>query len=726
MNREQAKEYILSRSTEYFKRDRSGKGYVCPICHGGDKKNGTGMTTKDGIHFTCWAGCFGSEDGKAISADIFDIIGKEKGLTDFNSQLQAACEIFGITLDSSQPGAYANAHTQKNIHNSTYTTTQAQQTETEQDYTAFFLQANKDLGKTDYHRGITLETLNRFKVGYVEKWRHPKAPYYAPTSPRLIIPTSRHSYLARDTRENLTEEQEQYKKSKVGTIRIYNLKALRQAEKPVFIVEGEIDALSVIDVGGEAVGLGSIAYVGRLLAVLNGGDKPKKPLIIALDNEKDPAKQERVQAALKRLEKGLDELGIAHCTANPFGEHKDANEALNSDREAFRAAIAAAEEEAAALEEQELAEGREILQRESALYALDSFVKEIEESKDRPVIPTGFMALDRILDGGLYSGLYIIGAVSSLGKTTFALQMADNIAKNGKKVLVFSLEMARNELIAKSISRLTVLEDLKNNSSTAHAKTTRGVLNGRLYKGYSETEKRLIETALAQYGEYAENIWITEGIGDVTVSIIREKVQRFIAVYKETPVVIIDYLQILAPYNERYTDKQNTDRAVLELKRITRDLKAPVICISSFNRDNYTAPVNMAAFKESGAIEYSSDVLIGLQYLGMDYQKGEKKEAREQRVSELIEKAIEDGKNGNAQSIQVCVLKNRNGQRGSISLQFYPMFNYFENLKEDEDGGWTNIKARNRKAEEEPRSGSWDGFGETGINQQDDEEDWIL
>ena len=127
----------------------------------------------------------------------------------------------------------------------------------------------------------------------------------------------------------------------------------------------------------------------------------------------------------------------------------------------------------------------------------------------------------------------------------------------------------------------------------------------------------------------------------------------------------------------RATDKQNTDKAVLELKRLSRDYGIPVIGISSFNRDNYTAPVNLASFKESGAIEYSSDVLIGLQYSGMDYQEGEADKAREKRLRELMKSVIADGKNGKPQKIQVKILKNRNGSKGDTLLDFYPMFNYF-------------------------------------------------
>jgi replicative DNA helicase len=79
---------------------------------------------------------------------------------------------------------------------------------------------------------------------------------------------------------------------------------------------------------------------------------------------------------------------------------------------------------------------------------------------------------------------------------------------------------------------------------------------------------------------------------------------------------MIDYLQILKPADPRASDKQNTDWAVSELKRISREHKIPVLAISSLNRENYHMPINLTSFKESGAIEYSSDVLIGLQVEG--------------------------------------------------------------------------------------------------------------
>ncbi len=684
MNREEARQYIQSRSKEYLQVDGSGKGFICPICGSGSGRNGTGITTKDGIHFTCWAGCF-------TNADIIDIIGQEQGLTDYNSKLQAAANEFSISIenyhratayeDFAPAPEYQNQDKNKryadnNIHITAYT-----QEPEQADYTDFFLQANKNIGQTDYHRGLTLETLNRFKVGYIENWRHPKAPN-APASPRLIIPTSRESYLARDTRAELTEEQKKYSKSKVGKVRIFNSRALKEAQKPIFIVEGEIDALSIIDVGGEAVALGSTANKKALLTMLET-QKPAEPLLLSLDNDGAGAR------ATEELIQGLERLKIAFYKVDIAGTYKDANEALNADREQFRTAVEAAEN----IEAETLEAEREQLQKEAAVYTLQSFIKDIEESKKAAFIPTGFSSLDSILDGGLYAGLYIVGAISSLGKTTFCLQICDQIAAAGHDVLIFSLEMARNELIAKSVSRLSLIGDLQKHQSTAHAKTTRGILTGTRYADYSQTERELIQSSIAEYGKYASHIFITEGVGNVGIEQIKDRVEKHIKLTGRTPVVFIDYLQIIAPADIRATDKQNTDKAVLELKRLSRDYAIPVIGVSSFNRDNYTAPVNLASFKESGAIEYSSDVLIGLQYYGMDYQEGEADKAREKRIRTLTRDALTAAKNGQPQSIQIKILKNRNGSKGDTLLDFYPMFNYFTGKPvtsgEGANNGWS-------------------------------------
>lgn len=673
MNREEAREYIISNAKSILTPDKSGKGFVCPICGSGDGAKGTGITTKDGIHFTCWAGCF-------KHSDIIDIIGQRDGLTEYREKLEAACREMGVTLeggassyrrttaqeDFSEAGENQNPHkTERNTHSDIHTRayTQAQpSTPEEADYTAYFQQCHSRLSETDYpqKRGLSSATLERFNIGFDPAWKHPKVVAQGknpPATPRLIIPTSSASYLARDTRAEIPEPQRQYSKSKVGKVHIFNLEALEDAERPCFVVEGEIDALSIIEVGGNALALGSTSNADTLLRALEGRTL-KQPLIIALDND------EAGEKAAKRLCDGLEKQGLIFYRRNPCEGFKDANEALQKEPDSLRAAVEAAKD---AGEEEKKA----YLQTSSAAN-LQSFIDGIAASVDTPCISTGFPAFDLMLDGGLYEGLYIMGAISSLGKTSLALQICDQIAAAGTDVLIFSLEMARAELMAKSISRHTFILSHEKYPSPKDAdkanriaKTGRGITDGKRYINYSKEERELINSAVKAYSEYAGHIFISEGVGDIGVDQIRETIERHIRITGRKPLILCDYLQILAPYSDRATDKQNTDKAVLELKRISRDFKTTVIAISSLNRMSYKDAISMEAFKESGAIEYSADCLIGLQLKGAG-----KKDFN-----------ATDEKKKDPRTIELIILKNRNAAVGDgATLEYYPRFNFFEEV----------------------------------------------
>jgi len=142
------------------------------------------------------------------------------------------------------------------------------------------------------------------------------------------------------------------------------------------------------------------------------------------------------------------------------------------------------------------------------------------------------------------------------------------------------------------------------------------------------------------------------------------------------PVVIIDYLQILAPHEPRASDKQNVNKSIFELKRLSRDFKIPVIGISSLNRENYNNNINMSAFKESGAIEYSSDVLLGMQFEAIGNAAGNN---LNDNGAKITSEGINRLKREDVRKIEVKILKNRNGATGdSITYDYYPMFNYFK------------------------------------------------
>ena len=588
--------------------------------------------------------------------DIFDLIGIDYGLKNFSDVLDKACELYNITIDSPR---------QKRDRKPRQRPVQEQKPP--EDHVEYYKQAAgalKDSPAQDYlrQRGISEAVAAKYWLGYeaayntfdidetgqrsFSKWR------------ALIIPTGKSSYVARniDT-PKAPEKKNRYRKK--GASLIFNSKAIYSAAKPVFVVEGEIDALSIIEAGGEAIGLGSTSNYKRLVNMIKA-QPPAQPLILALDADEDGRKTE------EKLVEELTTLQAPFYRYNLYGAAKDANDALLLDRDGFIAEVAAAERaQEAELEAMAEATKEEYL-KTSAAAQIQDFLDGITASANTPAISTGFHNLDTILDGGLYEGLYIIGAISSLGKTTLALQLADNLAQQGQDVLIFSLEMARSELIAKSISRLTYL--LADNR--ADAKTTRGITAGARYRGYSQTERGIINKAITSYKEYAPHIFIHEGVGDIGIERVKEIVQQHISITGNKPVVLIDYLQILSPYDMRASDKQNTDKTVLELKRLSRDCKIPVIGISSFNRDSYKAggginqgKVSMTDYKESGALEYSADVLMGLEF----YSAGTK---------EYDEKAE---KRKDPREIRLVVLKNRNGKAWEeCNFDYLPLFNYYK------------------------------------------------
>lgn len=311
----------------------------------------------------------------------------------------------------------------------------------------------------------------------------------------------------------------------------------------------------------------------------------------------------------------------------------------------------------------------------SAKVVNEALRADIKDNTQEPPTPTGFKVLDNVFDGGLYSGLYVVGAMSSLGKTTFVQQISDQVAQQGKDVLFFSLEMGEKELVSKSISRETYIHTKKFKLDESNAKTARGISDSSRYykddergiRGYNQQETDTIKAAFERHDEYAGHLYIIEGVGDVTAQVIRDTVKMHEKATGNTPVVVVDYLQLIAPSIPTATDKQNTDRAVLALKKMTRDHNTAVFAISSLNRDSYDAPTTMSSFKESGAIEYSSDVLIALDLKEM-----------------IIDKKSCDvnyEKKKTPREVTLTVLKNRSGKTGDrVDYSFHPAYNLFEEV----------------------------------------------
>lgn len=434
-----------------------------------------------------------------------------------------------------------------------------------------------------------------------------------------------------------------------------------ETDAPLFICEGEIDALSLAETGVDVIALSGIAYKELVKHDI------KRPVILALDND------QAGRAAAGKIKKALQEEKRAAYIVNLYGKEKDANAALlNAPTELFeKIRNAWTDPETAGAEET----AREYIETHSAAALIAPFLKHIETA--RPSIPTGFDNLDAALDGGIFPGLYVLGAISSLGKTSLCLQIADNIAETGRDVLFFSLEMSKYELMARSISRKTFNPE----GDRRTAKTARAIMQNEI--DYNAADRATFENAVKEYAETAKHLFIREGLGTVTAATVREAIEEHKAATGAAPIIFIDYLQILAPMGERLSDKQATDAAILELKRISRDYNIPVFAISSFNRESYKktsenrGAVTMTDFKESGSLEYSADVLIGLQFTTAG--TGEYNESAEKKKD--------------PREIRAVILKNRNGKTwGTADLAYFPKFNAF--FEEDENPFTENVNSQ--------------------------------
>ncbi len=452
LNRSAAIEYMRTHANLYLQPDGCGQGYMCPICGSGSGPRGTGLTTRDNVHFTCWSD--NDPNCKIYNSDIFDIIGFEYNLTSFEEKLEKAAELFEVEIVNSSPSDdFKDLQEQAFSANTNAKTDYLQSI----DFDSFFELAQSNLEANNYTRGISFDTLRRFGVGFVEDWRHPKPVFegkHVPPSPRLIIPTGKKSYIARDTREDIPPDAKPFAKQKVGHVHIFNLdEAVKRTNEnnPLIITEGELDALSILDKRPNAacLALGSVSNAKLLLSSLEA-NPPQGSIIVALDADTSG------RNATDELARELNRLGLFAVKSCSWDDCKDANELLNKAPGALGLEIDA---KIHSLQAEEESRRQTLLTENYSTY----FAGDCESWYDNTVIrsqmslpiSTGFKKLDALIGGGFEPLMYVLGAVSNIGKTTFALQLATDIAMRGEDVLFFSFETPKEFLFDKTISRLT-------------------------------------------------------------------------------------------------------------------------------------------------------------------------------------------------------------------------------------------------------------------------------
>ena len=293
-------------------------------------------------------------------------------------------------------------------------------------------------------------------------------------------------------------------------------------------------------------------------------------------------------------------------------------------------------------------------------YYENQFASDVENFKKGGKLKSGYANIDAITN--LYPGLYVIGAISSLGKTTFIHQMGDQMAEAGNHVLFFSLEQSILELASKSIARTMAQEDQKNGLSSLQVRR-------------ADLSDSQITAAIDKCKIYSDKMTIVECSFRATIDDITNTVQEFIKQNNVKPVVIIDYLQVIQPSPEsKMTTKDLVDYHVRRLKVLQTDHQLTMIVISSLNRQNYMTAIDFESFKESGGIEYTADVLWGLQLQCIHNEPF----TQQNKINEKRQKIIE-AKKAVPRKIELICLKNRFGVSSySCNFDYYPKYDWFK------------------------------------------------
>ena len=318
------------------------------------------------------------------------------------------------------------------------------------------------------------------------------------------------------------------------------------------------------------------------------------------------------------------------------------------------------------------------------VYAQGDFVVSALDAQAQQKVLTGFANIDNICP--LRPGLHVLGAISSLGKTTFLHQMADNAATLGSHVMFFELEQDEDALLAKSLSRRINLQheiDASYRQCTADA----------IFNEPGNVTSREVQEQLAAYAAcVGDRMIVYPSNADITVDTVIDEVERYMKEMDVKPVVFIDYLQMLAPTLDEngrvMTDmRMNIESIMKKLQAFSRRYHLVIIMICALNRENYLNRISFSAFKESSMIEYCADVVWGMQpgVISEDRYNnitGKDKKPRKTTDDEKNDMILKE-KAKDKRTVEIVVLKNRNRPVGnSYFFEYEPRYDTFIALDE--------------------------------------------
>ena len=271
----------------------------------------------------------------------------------------------------------------------------------------------------------------------------------------------------------------------------------------------------------------------------------------------------------------------------------------------------------------------------------------------------------------LYPGLAVLGGAPSLGKTTLIVNMIDKLIERGETVLFFTLEQLPIEIITKSLAAELYRED------PFTPLTNTDIKNGATCDA--------LEAIKRKYAEKAKNYYIIPGDFKTTAADIVLYVEKFIKGHGVKPIVVIDYLQLIAPpFQFKGGIREYTDENLKTLKDMQKGNELFVIIVSSFNRSSNDEPVSYESFKETGMIEFTCDYVWGLQLKIQDAENTDfytvigSKGGRSARPLDERRQLVNKAQARMPKEVEFVSLKNRNGKQFfKAFFNYYPQHDYY-------------------------------------------------
>ena len=277
-----------------------------------------------------------------------------------------------------------------------------------------------------------------------------------------------------------------------------------------------------------------------------------------------------------------------------------------------------------------------------------------QQSEDITGLPTGYREFDKMTAGLQPDNLIILAARPAVGKTAFALNIAQNVATStDTSVAIFSLEMSAESLV----NRMLCAEGSINAN---HLRT------GQLDEG----EWQNLIVAMGALSNTSIFIDDTPGI---KMAEIRAKCRRLAKEKGNLGLVVIDYLQLIEGSNKE-SRQQEVSEISRQLKKLAKELSVPILALSQLSRGveqrQDKRPV-LSDIRESGSIEQDADIVAFL-YRDDYYERGESKSEDDEDDQDSLNRDVGE--------VELIIEKNRAGARGTVKLLFIKSYNKFSNI----------------------------------------------